>query len=177
MGLPAKDNSRLSIPRYHQGRLASIPPLPASPTAASYLQSLANQMQILMRYAEKTPDKSYLHGMGPLTEEERTLYAEIAETLLRGNPDLGDPEELAQSLMRRWREASLTIHRFQTSGPDNSTIIPRLAKASLSARLVPNQEASHVATTLKSFLESVFQQLDSLRCDGRSGYCLPGAEV
>ncbi|KAJ3478640.1 hypothetical protein NLI96_g9617 [Meripilus lineatus] len=71
MGLPAKDNSRLSIPRYHQGRLASIPPLPASPTAASYLQSLANQMQILMRYAEKTPDKSYLHGMGPLTEEER----------------------------------------------------------------------------------------------------------
>ncbi|KAF1953052.1 glutathione degradosome [Byssothecium circinans] len=97
----------------------------------------------------------------PLTEEEKILYAEIAETLLRGNPDLGDPEELAQSLMRRWREASLTIHRFQTSGPDNSTIIPRLAKASLSARLVPNQEASVVASTLKTFLESVFKQLDS----------------
>lgn len=97
----------------------------------------------------------------PLTDEERKLYSEITDTLLRGNPDLGDPEELAQSLMRRWREASLTIHRFQTSGPDNSTIIPRLAKASLSLRLVPNQEASEVARALTSFLQSEFEQLDS----------------
>ncbi|PVH98218.1 beta-Ala-His dipeptidase [Periconia macrospinosa] len=97
----------------------------------------------------------------PLTKEEGKLYAEIAESLLRSNPDLGDPEELAQSLMRRWREASLTIHGFQTSGPDNSTIIPRLARASLSLRLVPNQEASTVAATLKSFLESEFRRLDS----------------
>ncbi|KAJ8105732.1 hypothetical protein OPT61_g10003 [Boeremia exigua] len=79
----------------------------------------------------------------PLADGEKELYTEITQTLLRNNPDLGDPEELAQSLMRRWREASLTIHRFQTSGPENSTIIPRLAKAALSIRLVPNQSASH----------------------------------
>jgi di- and tripeptidase len=97
----------------------------------------------------------------PLTDEEKKLYAEITETLLRGNPDLGDPEELAQSLMRRWREASLTIHRFQTSGPENSTIIPRLAKVSLSIRLVPNQESSEVASTLTSYLQSEFKKLDS----------------
>ncbi|KAI8931812.1 hypothetical protein NX059_011449 [Plenodomus lindquistii] len=97
----------------------------------------------------------------PLTHDEKDLYTEITKTLLRGNPDLGDPEELAQSLMRRWREASLTIHRFQTSGPDNSTIIPRLAKAALSIRLVPNQEANVVAQTLISFLQSEFEDLDS----------------
>ncbi|KAF2009706.1 glutathione degradosome [Aaosphaeria arxii CBS 175.79] len=97
----------------------------------------------------------------PLTADEKQLYAEITETLLRGNPDLGDPEELAQSLMRRWREASLTIHRFQTSGPDNSTIIPRLAKASISIRLVPNQEISEVAESMTSYLSSEFAQLDS----------------
>lgn len=97
----------------------------------------------------------------PLTPKEKQLYAEITKTLLRGNPDLGDPEELAQSLMRRWREASLTIHRFQTSGPDNSTIIPRLAKASLSVRLVPNQEASEVAKALTTHLQSEFKKLDS----------------
>ncbi|KAJ4299224.1 hypothetical protein N0V90_004468 [Kalmusia sp. IMI 367209] len=97
----------------------------------------------------------------PLAEDEEKLYSEITATLLRGNPDLGDPEELAQSLMRRWREASLTIHRFQTSGPENSTIIPRLAKASISIRLVPNQEASEVARSLESFLHSEFKQLDS----------------
>lgn len=97
----------------------------------------------------------------PLTPKEKDLYSEITETLIRGNPNLGDPEELAQSLMRRWREASLTIHRFQTSGPDNSTIIPRLAKASLSIRLVPNQEAGFVAHSLVNYLHSEFNQLDS----------------
>jgi di- and tripeptidase len=97
----------------------------------------------------------------PLTEDEKELYTEITKTLLRSNPDLGDPEELAQSLMRRWREASLTIHRFQTSGPENSTIIPRLAKAALSIRLVPNQEAPDVASSLISYLESEFAHLDS----------------
>ncbi|KAH3967067.1 hypothetical protein HBH70_123320 [Parastagonospora nodorum] len=97
----------------------------------------------------------------PLTDDEKELYTEITKTLLRSNPDLGDPEELAQSLMRRWREASLTIHRFQTSGPENSTIIPRLAKAALSIRLVPNQEASDVAQSLITYLESEFEELDS----------------
>lgn len=97
----------------------------------------------------------------PLTEDESQLYTEITKTLLRSNPDLGDPEELAQSLMRRWREASLTIHRFQTSGPENSTIIPRLVKAALSIRLVPNQEASDVAQSLITYLKSEFDDLDS----------------
>jgi di- and tripeptidase len=97
----------------------------------------------------------------PLAAGEMELYTEITQTLLRNNPDLGDPEELAQSLMRRWREASLTIHRFQTSGPENSTIIPRLAKAALSIRLVPNQEASEVAASLQSFLADEFADLDS----------------
>ncbi len=96
-----------------------------------------------------------------LTDDERELYTEITETLLRGNPDLGDADELAYSLMRRWREASLTIHRFQTSGPDNSTIIPRLAKAALSIRLVPCQEASSIAKALIEYLESEFDLLDS----------------
>jgi di- and tripeptidase len=97
----------------------------------------------------------------PLTPDEKNLYTEITKTLLRSNSDLGDPEELAQSLMRRWREASLTIHRFQTSGPENSTIIPRLAKAALSIRLVPNQEASDVAQSLINYLETEFEDLDS----------------
>ncbi|KAL1591306.1 hypothetical protein WHR41_00009 [Cladosporium halotolerans] len=96
-----------------------------------------------------------------LSDEERELYADITKALVQRNPDLGDPKALAASLMRRWREASLTIHRFQTSGPDNATIIPRLAKVALSLRLVPNQEANVVAETLKSYLHSQFDKLES----------------
>ena len=96
-----------------------------------------------------------------VSEEEAELYSDITTSLVQRNPDLGDPDTLAKSLMRRWREASLTIHRFQTSGPDNATIIPRLAKAALSMRLVPNQEASEVAKSLIAFLEAKFRELDS----------------
>lgn len=97
----------------------------------------------------------------PLTDDEQALYDEITFALLQRNPDLGDPKALAASLMRRWREASLTIHRFQTSGPENSTIIPRLARAALSMRLVPNQGAGIVANSLIKVLQSEFDKLES----------------
>lgn len=96
-----------------------------------------------------------------LSKEEAELYVDITSALVQRNPELGDPKALAASLMRRWREASLTIHRFQTSGPDNATIIPRLAKASISMRLVPNQESSHVAAALVAFLHAQFNKLGS----------------
>ncbi|CAK4031576.1 di- and tripeptidase DUG2 [Lecanosticta acicola] len=94
-------------------------------------------------------------------EKEAELYADITNALVSRNPELGDPDALAASLMRRWREATLTIHRFQTSGPDNATIIPRLAKVALSMRLVPNQEASQVAKSLVEYLEAEFKNLES----------------
>ncbi|KAK5123570.1 hypothetical protein LTR85_002608 [Meristemomyces frigidus] len=96
-----------------------------------------------------------------ISKEEEALYADITSALIQRNPELGDPKTLAASLMRRWREASLTIHRFQTSGPDNATIIPRLAKAALSLRLVPNQESPHVAEALVAYLHAQFNKLGS----------------
>ncbi|QIX02306.1 hypothetical protein AMS68_007823 [Peltaster fructicola] len=96
-----------------------------------------------------------------LSDAERALYTDITTTLVQRNPSLGSAMDLAESLMRRWRDPSLTIHRFQTSGPDNATIIPRLAKAALSLRLVPNQEASTVASSLKQYLQHEFAKLES----------------
>nr|POE49002.1 putative di- and tripeptidase dug2 [Quercus suber] len=96
-----------------------------------------------------------------LTEEEKGLYEDITSALVQRNPELGDPQELAASLMRKWREASLTIHRFRTSGPDNATIIPRLASVALSMRLVPNQEATEVAESLVKYLHEKFEKTGS----------------
>lgn len=96
-----------------------------------------------------------------VSDKEAELYVDITNALIQRNPELGDPDALAASLMRRWREASLTIHRFQTSGPDNATIIPRLAKAALSMRLVPNQEAAEVSKALVEYLQDEFAKLDS----------------
>jgi di- and tripeptidase len=95
----------------------------------------------------------------PLTKSEVSLYQDITNSLLGRNPTLGDPVLLTKKLQQRWREASLTIHRFNTSGPENSTIIPRKAWVAISLRLVPNQEANIVAQNLVSFLQHEFSGL------------------
>ena len=95
----------------------------------------------------------------PVTDAENERYDAISNTLLRRNPELGDAKTLTASLKARWREPSLTIHRFKTSGPANSTIIPHDASAVLSMRLVPNQETTKIQQAMIDYLEHHFQKL------------------
>ena len=96
-----------------------------------------------------------------MTREEDAMYDAISKTLLLNNPNLGDAESLTASFKARWREPSLTIHRVENSGPANSTIISRVAKADLSLRLVPNQTTAAVKNELRKALEVAFDQLNS----------------
>jgi di- and tripeptidase len=97
----------------------------------------------------------------PVTSREKALYDDIARTLLERNPKLATPEALTKSLLARWADATLTIHNFKTSGPQNSTIIPRQAQASLSLRLVPNQSVVQIAADLTTYMHAAFLQLES----------------
>lgn len=94
-----------------------------------------------------------------VTDAENERYNAISNTLLQRNPELGDAETLTASLKARWREPSLTIHRFKTSGPANSTIIPHVASAVLSLRLVPDQESDKVQQAMIAYLDLQFQSL------------------
>lgn len=96
-----------------------------------------------------------------MTREEDAMYEAISRTLLLNDPNLGDAESLTASFKARWREPSLTIHRVDNSGPANSTIISRVAKADLSLRLVPNQTTAVVRDGLRKALENAFDQLNS----------------
>lgn len=97
----------------------------------------------------------------PVTAQEKLLYEEIARTLIERNPDLGSSSNLINSLLARWADATLSIHNFKTSGPQNSTIIPRHAQASLSLRLVPNQSVAQIAFDLSAYLNAEFARLES----------------
>jgi len=96
----------------------------------------------------------------PLTEAEEGLYDDITETLLRRDPELGPAATLKASLMARWREPSLTIHRYMVSGPEGSLVSGR-ASAAISLRLVPNQEVEDIIKSLSVFLENAFAALDT----------------
>jgi len=97
----------------------------------------------------------------PITEAEDSRYAAITRMLVQSNPDNESSDVLKAKLMARSREPSLTIHRFDISGPENSTIIPSTARASISIRLVPNQQVEEVREALIGFLKVKFQELES----------------
>jgi di- and tripeptidase len=96
----------------------------------------------------------------PLTAAEEARYDDITETLIRRNPSLGPADTLKASLMARWREPNLTIHRYKVSGPDGS-LVSSQASAAISLRLVPNQEVEDVVKSLTLFLEDRFAELDT----------------
>jgi di- and tripeptidase len=97
-----------------------------------------------------------------LTKAEEQRYDAIAEALLPLHPEIQDREAFTKSLKYRWREPSLTIHSVEVPSNKNSgTTISRRAKASLSVRIVPNQNADEVASALTTYAQEQFHLLES----------------
>lgn len=98
----------------------------------------------------------------PLTDAEQKRFEAIADVLLPQHPQIPDSQALVKSLMYRWREPSLTIHSMEVPGSKSGTAtIARRAKASLSIRIVPDQQADEVAANLTAFAQEQFDLLES----------------
>ncbi|KAL2206853.1 beta-Ala-His dipeptidase [Sarocladium strictum] len=105
----------------------------------------------------------FYDGIPAVTPGEEARYDAIASSILRrrdSSQPSSSPSQLKQSLMARWREPNLTIHRYRVSGPEGS-LISSEASAHISFRLVPGQEVGEVARELEEFLASGFATLDS----------------
>jgi di- and tripeptidase len=102
----------------------------------------------------------FYDGILPMTEEEALRYDDIARILIRRNPANGPIDVLKRSLMARWREPNLTIHRYNVSGPDGS-LISSHATANVSVRLVPGQEVDQVIASLEAFLRDEYARFGS----------------
>jgi di- and tripeptidase len=104
---------------------------------------------------------NFYSGILPVTAEEDSRYDDITRTLIRRNPEAGPAADvLKRSLMARWREPNLTIHRYKVSGPDGS-LVSSHASANISLRLVPGQEVDQVIGSLVSFLRDEFEKSES----------------
>ncbi|GJE91816.1 Zn-dependent exopeptidase [Phanerochaete sordida] len=87
----------------------------------------------------------------PLTEEERQLYKVLSAVI----------QTPASTLSSKWREPSLTIHDVRASVATNSTVIPATVTASVSIRIVPDQDLDTIAEALKQHLETTFSNMRS----------------
>jgi di- and tripeptidase len=102
----------------------------------------------------------FYDGIPELTPDEEARYDDIVSILMRRDPESTSEQKLKQSLMARWREPNLTVHRYKVSGPDGS-LISSHASAHISVRLVPGQEVDDIAHKLSEFLEQEFAALES----------------
>ena len=102
----------------------------------------------------------FYDGIPAVTPEEEARYDDIASTLMRQKADGVSEEKLKKSLMARWREPNLTIHRYKVSGPDGS-LVSSHASSHISLRLVPGQEVDAVVRELKAFVKQEFEALQS----------------
>lgn len=87
----------------------------------------------------------------PLTEEERQLYKVLSAVI----------QTPASLLSAKWREPSLTIHDVTTSVATNSTVIPATVTASVSIRIVPDQDLETIAKSLREYLQTTFANMRS----------------
>lgn len=96
---------------------------------------------------------NFYDNVRPITPDENELLLEI----VRHHEDL-DPA----NLIAKWSSPSLTIHTMNVSGPhNNTTVIPQTATASISIRIVPNQDLNQIKASLVKCLHSNFDQLNS----------------
>ncbi|EGW35308.1 uncharacterized protein SPAPADRAFT_146412 [Spathaspora passalidarum NRRL Y-27907] len=87
----------------------------------------------------------------PMSQTESGLYEKIHDVI----------HTTSSTLIRKWREPSLTIHKIQVSGPNNNTVIPQVANATISIRIVPNQDLATIKQQLINKLQSSFDRLQS----------------
>ncbi|KFA47364.1 hypothetical protein S40293_07600 [Stachybotrys chartarum IBT 40293] len=102
----------------------------------------------------------FYDGIPAITDEEEARYDDIASILIRRTPGATSEEKVKQSLMARWREPNLTLHRYKVSGPEGS-LVSSQASSHISMRLVPGQEVEAVVASLTGFLQREFEMLES----------------
>jgi di- and tripeptidase len=102
----------------------------------------------------------YQH-VAQVDKAEKTRYDAITSALMPGHPEIRNAKAFKDSLAQRWREPNLTIHRIEVPESKAAVTISRFAKADLSLRIVPNQDADNIAAALVSFASDLFNRLGS----------------
>jgi di- and tripeptidase len=135
-----------------------------------FLEPIADLVRVISCLTDCKSNKVLIPGFYdnviPQTEEETLLYENldfdaktyVSSTGLKVESDiLGTNQEL---LLKRWRHPSLTIHNIETP-VINGSLIPNVATANISIRIVPNQCMNDITNTCISFLRTKFEELST----------------
>jgi len=105
--------------------------------------------------------------VAPVTEEEDTLYDDIAFTVETLHAAMGSKTtifgEKKPTLMARWRYPSLSVHGIEGafSSPGAKTVIPAKVIGKFSVRTVPNMEIDRTNEAVFKYVKGQFAKLGS----------------
>lgn len=109
--------------------------------------------------------EGFYQGVRPIDSEEQNLYERIVEHVSNyGKVELVKHSPITnvrENLIAKWRQPALSIHKIDVTGPAHATVIPASAQSAVSIRIVPDQSLQHISSSLVSFLESSFKNLNS----------------
>jgi acetylornithine deacetylase/succinyl-diaminopimelate desuccinylase-like protein len=98
----------------------------------------------------------FSEGIAPVSQAERDGWAALAtgaEELARGGVTPSDPAAAAEFYERTWARPSVTVHSVSSGDPTiHKTSIQSEARASLSVRLAPGQDAAAMLGVLEGTL-------------------------
>lgn len=120
-------------------------------------------IQILGKLVDPVTNKilipNFYDDVLPTTEREIEIYEKIGIAAERTGMDDQD----VKTLLAKWRNPSLTVHKLEVSGPNNNTVIPQVAQASISIRVVPNQDLTSIKSLLIEYLNKQFGAMGNNR--------------
>ena len=123
-----------------------------------YGGAVANAVHDLHRVLAAVIDRddAFADGAAPVTDEERASWSTLpsgAEMLAEVGAVPSDPRAEAEAYDRVWARPSLTVHSLGAGDPTlhKTSIVPE-ARASLSLRLAPGQDAAAMQARLESSL-------------------------
>lgn len=107
------------------------------------LSTLTNGQKVLL--------PGFYECVREITPREQEQFEQLSK--LTGEP--------VARLCARWREPSLSVHGLAASGQGNATVIPASVRATLSLRVVPDQDPETIAQAVVEHLERNFDALNS----------------
>lgn len=94
----------------------------------------------------------FYNNINHIGEEEMKFFNAIV--------DYDDNFKLDE-LIAKWTQPLLSIHKFEVSGPNTDTVIPKTVKSAVSIRVVPNQNVEEIKKNLTQYLEQEFEQIET----------------
>jgi acetylornithine deacetylase/succinyl-diaminopimelate desuccinylase-like protein len=138
--------------------------------------AVANPAMVLAQLLAQMKDRGgrikipgFYDDVAPLTEEERAAWRTLPFNERKYRKDLGAPKLFGESgystLERVWARPTFEVNGLLSgfTGDGAKTVIPAVAMAKVSMRLVPNQHPDTIATLFENHLRKIAPKTVELR--------------